>query len=300
MANEKIYKWLAGELSDSEKKEFESSNDFAELDKMLKALKSFKAPEFNIEKEYSKVSKDRKSIPLYQKIKPILKIAAVIIITLTIGYFSYDYLIPDNENPEWIAENKNVVLPDSSLVKINDESKIRYFTEKWDETRNVELKGEAFFKVKKGAKFKVESKQGTVSVLGTEFDVNDRDNFYEVTCYSGLVKVVTSTDSVLLKPNSVFRIIDGKKETYTISGKSEPDWLNGESSFKSIPFRFVVDELERKYDVSVELKNVDINQQFTGSFTHNNLPIALEAITIPVNLQYEINGNIIVISFEGK
>jgi transmembrane sensor len=303
MTNEdKIKKWLAGELSDAEKKEFESTEEFTEIDKLTKALSKFKAPEYDIDSEFQKLSKtvihNKKSGYFIKKISPVVKIAAIFIITLTIGYFSYTYLSSNNQ--EWIAEQTNLYLPDSSFVSLNKDSKVRFPGKKWEKERNVELKGEAFFNVKKGSKFSVVTQQGEVSVLGTEFSVKDWDNYYEVTCYSGLVKVATALNTVRLKPNTSFRIINEKDETYTVPAKSQPDWLNGESSFKSVPFSLVIDELERQYKVSVETVNIDTHQLFTGSFSNKNLEIALKAITIPVNSRYKINGNQIVISFEGN
>jgi transmembrane sensor len=95
-------------------------------------------------------------------------------------------------------------------------------------------------------------------------------------------------------------MINGKEENFIYSGESEPDWFHDESSFRSVPLKFVIDELELQYNVTVATEDVDVNQLFTGSFSHKNLDIALKAITIPVNLQYEINENKIVLTVEGK
>lgn len=301
---EKIKKWLSGELSDSEKKEFESTDEFAKIDKLLKAVKAFKAPEYNISNEQSRLSNkifyEKDTISLYNRISPILKIAAIFIVVSIIGYFSYHSINSVSVDNNWIADRTNVYLPDSSLVILNADSKIKFSEKKWKRERKVELEGEAFFKVKKGSQFNVHTQHGKVTVLGTEFDVKDRKNYYEVVCYSGLVQVTTGHYTVRLEPNSAFRTINGKEESYTISNKSEPGWLQGESSFTSVPFGVVIDELERQYKVTVEANNVDLDQLFTGGFSHENIEIALKSITIPVNLSYEINGNKIVLSFESK
>ncbi len=306
MANEEIIKkWLAGELSDEEKKAFESSAAFFEIKKLSDALQDFKAPEYDPEKEYQKLSgkilSHKKTISLYDRLKPVLKVAAVLILTLTVGYFSYTYLSSSSIENEWIAEQSEVFLPDASVVMLNAGSKIRFDEKKWEKGRNVELSGEAFFKVNTGSQFNVITHQGEVTVLGTEFDVADWDNYYEVTCYSGRVKVITSQKTVILEPNEAFRIINGHANQYTVSGKSSPAWTEGESSFKSVPLRFVFAELERQYNITLETQNkVDLSQEFTGSFSHKNLNIALESITVPVNLSYEVKDNKVVISVENK
>jgi transmembrane sensor len=305
MTNEdKIKKWLAGELSDTDKKEFESTEEFAKINKLMKAAKAFKASEYNTSKEHSRLYKNifhkKETISLYDRISPILRIAAIFIFVSIIGYFSYNYIDSVSADKNWIADQTDVYLPDSSHVILNADSKIRFSEKKWRKERNVELNGEAFFKVRKGSQFNVQTQHGTVTVLGTEFDVKDRENYYEVICYSGLVKITTEHNSVHLEPNSAFRIINGKEESYTISNKSESDWLKEESSFRSVPYGFVINELKRQYDVSIETNNVDLNQLFTGGFSHDNIEIALESITIPLDLNYKINENKIALTFESK
>ncbi|WP_297097455.1 FecR family protein [uncultured Draconibacterium sp.] len=302
--SDKIRKWLNGEVSDSEQKEFQASEEFAELSRLMNAVDNFAAPPYDAEKEFEKLAKttieNKPVISLYQKLSSVIRIAAVLVFVVLAGYFVYDLTSQSANNKAWIAEQTEVYLPDSSFVLLNADSKIRFAESGWENKRNVELQGDAFFRVKKGSQFNVKTKQGKVTVLGTEFEVKDRTDFYEVTCYSGSVKVLANEHSVVLKPNDVFRIIDNKNENYTIANKTEPDWLNGESSFKSVPLKFVVDELERQYQVSVSAKDIDLDQLFTGSFSHKNLEIALESITFPVNLDYEINGNKIDLTIESN
>jgi ferric-dicitrate binding protein FerR (iron transport regulator) len=305
MTNEdNIKKWLADELSDTERKQFESTDEFAQIKRLLKAAQAFKAPEYDVDKEQNRLLNNirnrKETISLYNRISPIIRIAAIFIIVSIIGYFSYNYLGSHMVNDDWIADQTDVFLPDSSLVILNVESKIRFSEKKWGKDRNVELKGEAFFRVKKGSQFKVQTQQGTVAVLGTEFDVNDRENYFEVICYSGLVQVTSGYNKIVLEPNTAFRIINGEEEKYTILNKTEPDWLKGENSFRSVPYGFVIKEFERQYKVTVEANNIDLNQLFTGGFSHDNIELALKSITIPVNLYYEINEDKIVINFESK
>lgn len=302
--NDKIRNWLEGELSESERKEFENSEAFAEMSRLMNAVNKFAAPPYDAEKEYRKFTEKsiqkKRTISFYQRISPAFKVAAVFVFVVFMGYFVYNRINDTGTGKDWIAEQTEVFLPDSSFVLLNADSRIRYNKSAWENERKVELQGDAFFTVKKGSQFKVKTEQGTVTVLGTEFEVKDRDKYYEVICYSGSVQVVTGQHSVVLKPQSAFRIIDNKEENYTISNQSEPDWLSGQSSFKSVPLQYVLKELERQYRVSVKAEGVDLNQLFTGSFSHENLNIALESITFPVNLDYRINGNKIVLSFEGE
>ena len=92
-------------------------------------------------------------------------IAAIAIILPSIAFF-----YTKNEVAER-GTHLAVVLPDGSKVDLNAESKISYKPLWWFISRDVELKGEAYFEVEKGSTFDVRSGQYTVSVLGTSFNV---------------------------------------------------------------------------------------------------------------------------------
>jgi Fe2+-dicitrate sensor, membrane component len=65
-------------------------------------------------------------------------------------------------------------------VNLNSSSQLSYSKNKWDSKREVTLNGEAFFKVSKGSTFDVITLNGKVSVLGTQFNVKQRENYFEV------------------------------------------------------------------------------------------------------------------------
>ena len=137
----------------------------------------------------------------------------------------------------------------------------------------------------------METSSGVVRVLGTEFNVKNRENYFEVICYEGLVQVQSAQQVVKLNPNQMFRIINGEVTTEALSLQVSPSWLAGESSFSSVPLKYVIQEFERQYDVSVIIKNVDIDQRFTGAFIHNDITLALKAISLPVNIDYQLEEN---------
>lgn len=150
------------------------------------------------------------------------------------------------------------------------------------------LEGEGFFKVAKGSKFEVETSAGTVSVLGTAFNVKNRKDYFEVVCYEGSVKVESSQKISKLLPGQMFRILNGIASNQTVAEENVPTWQADESTFKSVPFSEVIGEFERQYNVSVTISNVNTSQLFTGTFTHNDISLALKSITIPLNLTYQI------------
>jgi ferric-dicitrate binding protein FerR (iron transport regulator) len=91
------------------------------------------------------------------------------------------------------GELKTVTLPDGSTVTLNANSSLEY-AETWNdhEDRQVWLDGEAYFSVVHTAhdqRFQVMTPAMEIEVLGTEFNVNNRQQNTEVVLVSGKVKL---------------------------------------------------------------------------------------------------------------
>lgn len=284
-----VNKWLQGTLTEEEKTTFERTEEFKSLEKLSKSLKSFKAPEYDISLEYERL---RSARPLKGKVvamnwlSPLLKIAAVFAVMAgSYFFFLYD---ASTVVETLAAEKTELTLPDKSFVALSAFSRLSFHERKWKKQRRVELEGEAFFKVAKGSRFDVLTSSGTISVLGTEFNVRNRKDYFEVICYEGSVEVQSAHEVVKLLPKQMFRMISGVVDKDNIATDNAPAWRVGESSFKSVPFLYVMQEFERQYNVSVTTRNVDTDQLFTGTFTHSDMSLALKSITIPLNLTYQI------------
>ena len=290
-----IKKWLEGTLTAEDERAFKGSEQQKSLDRLSRALPAFKAPEYDVADELSRLEQARTSkaeegrvVPM-KWMKPLLRVAAVFVLLSVVYVFLTRDALTTVET--LVAEKTEIVLPDSSLVTLNAHSRLMYPTKKWKDKRKVTLDGEGFFKVAKGSRFDVETSSGVVRVLGTEFNVKNRENYFEVICYEGLVQVQSAQQVVKLNPNQMFRIINGEVTTEALSLQVSPSWLAGESSFSSVPLKYVIQEFERQYDVSVIIKNVDIDQRFTGAFIHNDITLALKAISLPVNIDYQLEEN---------
>lgn len=284
---EYIKKWLNDALTKEEKLQFEQTEDFRSIERISNAVKYFAAPKYDGKEQFKaqKIQDDGKLI----SIKPNyawLKIAASVILVLGVLYFMIGNSTFDL-NKDAISY---LTLPDESTVTLNKRSDLEFDAENWQTSRTAFLKGEGFFEVSQGKKFDIKSASGTVSVLGTAFNIKDRPGFYEVNCHHGKVKVVAGNEEAVLTANQSFRLIDGKAETLSYDSQEKPGWLNGNSLFKSVPYIQVVMELERQYSVSIDTGNIDINQRFTGGFTHSDLNLALKSITIPLNGNFSVVG----------
>lgn len=286
-----IKKWLDDELNPQELQAFQKLEDFEELTNLSNNLMRFEAPEYNTSAELDSVlSKIRSSNSKQTSthwLRPILRIAAVIAIMFSVYYYTTTL----DTNIETLAAQKTAIqLPDNSAVTLNALSNLTFNKRDWKDDRDVELEGEAFFKVAKGSTFNVNTPNGKVTVLGTEFNVKQRINYFEVVCYEGSVQVTHNSDIVILKPGDSFLKINGKLIAREKETLLQPSWVNNESSFKSMPFAYVIREFERQYNVQINPQNIDQKQLFTGSFSHDNIEMALKSITLPLNVKYNFKN----------
>lgn len=289
--NSIFQKWIEGKLDLNSEKD---SEDVKFLKKIEKELDKRKSTTWDAELELEKfrsLHKEAKQFHLFPAGSGFRIAAAIsILIVASISYFLLPYLSLSNQ-VEVITQSGEVkihYLPDSSVVTLNGASSIAYNNEDWEDNRTIELTGEAFFEVQKGSSFLVSSDHGTVEVLGTKFNVRDRVDFYEVECYEGMVAVSApdyKLQSKLKKGRRVQVIkseVSGIKET-TIT---KPTWLNNRIAFQSVPIKTVIEEIERQFDISIELKNIDENQIFSGSFSNKDVKIALLTVSETLNVKF--------------
>ena len=288
-----LAKWLNNELTEDELAEFKKSEEYATYQKIVDVTSGSEVPEFDMTKAWdnlqSRRAKETPKVITLSPFKAFLRVAAVIAVLLTGAYFYMNTL--DETITTQLAENREITLPDNSEIVLNAESKLSYNEKNWDSKRAINLEGEAYFKVAKGKKFTVTTTLGTVTVLGTQFNVENRNGFFEVTCYEGLVSVAYNGEEFKLPAGNSAVAINGilKKSKVEING--QPSWINKESSFKSIPLKYVLAELQRQYNLEVTLEGIDENQLFTGTFSNTNLDLALKSISTPLQINYKFEGN---------
>ena len=196
------------------------------------------------------------------------------------------------------AKTENVTLPDGSEVKINSGSKLRYDVKSWDKNRTVALDGEAFFSVKKGSKFTVETDNGSVQVLGTSFNVYDRGKKFNVSCETGKVAVKSAGQETILTPQQSVSVIDSKHvfEKYTPISDRRSTWQKGIFVYKASHLNEVIEELERQFDIAISIDNSLADENYTGSFNKVNRENALTEVFYPLGLKFEIDGKNVLVS----
>lgn len=297
-----ILEWLNGEISDEELSLLKQDKNFKNLEKIAHYSSHIETPKVDIEKAFKEfelkkaTTKKGKVVPL--NYKNFYKYAAAVIVLLVSSYF---LLFNNSVNfSTQYAETKTFNLPDKSEVILNANSTVSFNKKDWKNSRDIQLKGEAFFKVKKGKSFTVNTSVGKVTVLGTQFNVKERKNYFEVKTYEGLVSVNYNNSLIKLAKGKIFKVINGKIDTLNTFNINNKSWLQDESNFKSIPLQFVLDDLQNQYGYVIKTKDVNLEQLYTGGFTHKDINVALQAVTIPLQLSYKIEEKNITIYKNGQ
>jgi ferric-dicitrate binding protein FerR (iron transport regulator) len=293
-----LAKWLNDELSDKDLVSFKDSEDFKSYNKIVSTLDRLEAPAFDAAASLAtfkanhlatpqiKVEETRETkVIKFTPWKAISSIAAALIFMVSI-YTYYNTL--DTSFNTNLAQQTEIMLPDNSEVILNAGSQLSFNKKNWNDEREVSLNGEAFFKVEKGQKFDVVTNDGIVSVLGTQFNVNNRENIFEVTCFEGLVSVTFNGTTTKLPAGTSFTVVNGEVVNTEAPNSLVPSWTVNESSFRSMPLSIVIAEIERQHDIVIETSNIDLNKNFTGNFSNKDVNLALRSISIPLNLIFEI------------
>ncbi len=185
----------------------------------------------------------RKLIPM------VYRIAASVAILLMVG-ISFIWLQSDRTTTFFTENNTRVVnLADGSIITLNENSSVTV-GDLTGKQRNLTLTGEAYLEVEPGNPFQVMTPTGTITVLGTSFNVNAQDNETVVYVNSGKVKLEHNNQSILLATGDL-----GTSNTRTViksSGSSNIlAWKSGELVFEKQPLSTVLKELSNYYNIQL-------------------------------------------------
>ena len=192
----------------------------------------------------------------------------------------------------------SLTLPDGTLVFLNSESTLSYPSRFDGDTRNVNLRGEAYFEVAKDPekKFIVStSHQSQIEVLGTHFNVEayEKEDRVSATLVEGKIGFIYKCDNaskkVLMAPGQklIYDSKDSKVQLYATSGESETAWKEGKIIFRNTPLEEGLRMLEKRYNVEFIIKNNRLKgDSFTGAFTNQRLERILEYFQLSSQIRW--------------
>lgn len=229
-------------------------------------------------------------IRLYRQM---LAVASVLLVGLIIGSLIFIQL----QKPPVTVQNVStpfgartqIVLPDGSNVWLNSGSTFSY-PDRFKEERVVELDGEAYFSVEKQeSPFIVKTQYGEVKVLGTAFNVKAYDNeTFSTTLEKGSVVFTNKYGRQAQLEPGMQVIFDEKNfKLRRVETRLFTSWKDGQLIFRDEPLKNMVTQLERWYNVKIELKDQNIsNLKFTGTLEMETFSEVMELIKVTTPIKY--------------
>jgi len=201
---------------------------------------------------------------------------------------------------------KNILLPDSTLVFINSDSKLKYSSDFGKKNRQVYLEGEAYFDVTHSDKkpFIVHTLEYDIKVLGTAFNVSAylNDNVHQTSLERGKIAIIDKTrKEIILIPNETHLLIRNKKQskTYRVEDIAKfSSWREGKILFRNQSFKNIAKKLERTHNIHLRINNQEIeNLRYTGEFSKNDsIEKILEVIKLTTKLNYTLVNDTVEIN----
>jgi transmembrane sensor len=220
--------------------------------------------------------------------RTVAAVAAVLLLVFISGHLLFTQKI-SNTGKEVVT----LRLPDHSRVVLAAQSQVKYNKLTWN--RKVKLNGKAYFEVKKGSTFQVNTPGGNVQVLGTRFLVEGKDDQMEVICFEGRVKAANRQDEVLLAAGSGVRLSPNEKQLTTAGRDAYPGIAKYTAVYTNAELDKVLKDMSAFFGVRVS-NQVKQNRYFTGSLNTGNMETALTIVTSSLKLDYKIGqDNTVVI-----
>lgn len=212
-----------------------------------------------------------------------------------------------------IAQTREVLLPDSSEVILNADSRIRY-KKNWDKgEREIWIQGEAFFTVRhlqNDKKFTVYANGIKVEVLGTEFMVNNRKEKTKVILNSGKVNLVMegtakAPQEMEMKPGDLveYSATRASLDQKVVNPDTYLSWINNELAFEETSLQEMISILEDHYGYTIRTNLKDdkiLNKKFTGTVPVAQINIMLAGLSRSHNLDIRKKGTVITIDSPGQ
>lgn len=283
-------RWLSNDITEEELEKLQNEGVLKDLQRIVNTTDLWNLPSYDKVNGLKQIkAKQAAEVTVSKKSYWVWAMGITTVLLLLFLIFNY---YKSHKTNVIIADNGTIqkhIFMDGSAVNINAGSSISYNEDLWLTNRTINLTGEAYFKVEKGTAFIVHTKNGTIEVLGTQFNVRSWGNSLYVECYEGSVKINSADQESILTLNESVSIVDALMNEKQVLNRLSPSWTNGTSRFENENINEVFLELERQYDINIKSQNS--SQTFSGIFVHDNLDNALKSVCIPLGLAYKISDN---------
>lgn len=310
-----IVAYLGGELSERERADFEKEcEDSPELRKEVDDYR-FIWEQTELLKEYTQFRTTQNWLHLNRRLhraslwkrswKWGQKVAAILLLPLIISLF---YLLEQRKEEKRIYAERvhltsaygvvsKVVLPDSTVVWLNSGSTLTYPRRFDGGKREVELVGEAYFKVKADEQYRFDvviPGQIAVSAYGTEFNVSayTDEPLIDVVLAEGYVELKTG-EGAIKKLKIGEQALYNKKDRQVVVKACDllekTAWIDGKLVFYRAGIQDILNRLSRHFNAEFLVVGKElIDYEFSATFTNESLEEILSILEKTTTMSFEI------------
>lgn len=201
------------------------------------------------------------------------------------------------------GEIRRITLPDSSFVTLNARSTIRY-NQDWNskDDREVWIDGEAFFSVRHttdNRRFVVHTSELHIEVLGTEFNVMQREKKLKVSLNSGKIKLTLpqNSNTVYMQPGDIAEINSKKVEKIAGDVENLSLWKENRLVFDDTPLSEIIDQLRYIYGWEFSATKEDVLQErLSGEIETRDQIKLINTLEKALRVKIDRKGNVFKIS----
>lgn len=235
------------------------------------------------------------------------RVAASVALILSLGYAYMELSQTPEPGIEYITKSTErgqratLQLPDGSVVRLNSETILEFPEDFGVESRELSLKGEAYFEVERDSlrPFIIRSGMMQTTVLGTSFNVKARERAaqYEVSVTTGRVRVAIPEKSQLalvLSPGeqAIASLNDSSLVSLSVNADRYTAWTRNRLVLEDTPLAEVIEQLNSWYDVRIGLDHEAMGQcKLNGEYKLETLENLLEALAFAQEMTYERQGD---------
>lgn len=244
--------------------------------------------------------------------------AAILIIFIGLSFYftannpeNYSRIKSDIPLSDWAKyENSSakilkIVLPDGSMVWLQPKTQLSY-NQSDRVYRQVNLKGEAFFDVKRDESrpFLIYSGKMTTKVLGTSFNVKAYPTLetFEVSVVTGKVSVTNEAEKEIIILPKQQVLLETKSDVLLVNklpANKTFYWELSSLQFDDTSMENVVKSIEQHFNVTIDLSPKLRECRLSANFDQEHLSTILEIICKSIEAEYVIDGEYIYLKGNG-
>lgn len=232
-------------------------------------------------------------------------VAAIVLLLAVLGIF---YLLPTSKLnvSTTYSQTKDIILPDGSLVTLNANSSVSYNRDWKENDREIWLEGEAFFDIKKKTgsprpEFLVHAGELTVKVLGTSFNVYNREEKTAVVLQEGKVELSSPGDSrlptkVTMRPGEKVEVAGSGYKHEQVAVDPYLSWRDHRMVFENSSLAEIARLLEDNHGYRVVFTDPRHEElRFTGSYSSERIDLFLKALSEAFDIPVTVSDKTITI-----